>query len=568
MLYTSISTVDNDKLTEPFTKAEFRSAIFSMHPDKCSGPDGYSPGFYQHFWNLCSDDIFKECCAWLDTGQFPPDLNITNIALIPKGSSQVSMKDWRPIALCNVLYKIIAKVLANRLKPVLSQCISDNQYAFVPGRSILDNAMVAIEVLHFMQTKTRGADRYVALKLDISKAYDRMDWEYLRAVMTKMGFHDRWIHWMSMCVESVDYSVLVNGEQVGPIIPGRSLRQGDPLSPYLFILCAEGLSALIRDAESRGELTGTKICRRAPSVSHLLFADDCFLFFKADENQTNVLKNILTTYETTSGQAISLPKSEIFCSRNVPDPLKQTITNILGVQVVLGTGKYPGLPSMIGRNRNATFAYIKDRVWQKINSWSGKCLSKAGREIMIKSVLQAIPSYVMSIFRLPTTLINSIEKMMNSFWWGHGRTSQRGIHWMSWEKLSAPKIHGGMGFKDLSVFNLAMLGKQGWKFITEADSLVTRIFKARYFPNGTFLTAKIGHNPSYVWQSIMGARFIVRGGAKWSIGSGASIPILNEPWLTNGECIRSDIPGAHFVSNLNINSLMNLHDKSGHEHAV
>ena len=568
MLYTSISTVDNDKLTEPFTKAEFRSAIFSMHPDKCSGPDGYSPGFYQHFWNLCSDDIFKECCAWLDTGQFPPDLNITNIALIPKGSSQVSMKDWRPIALCNVLYKIIAKVLANRLKPVLSQCISDNQYAFVPGRSILDNAMVAIEVLHFMQTKTRGADRYVALKLDISKAYDRMDWEYLRAVMTKMGFHDRWIHWMSMCVESVDYSVLVNGEQVGPIIPGRSLRQGDPLSPYLFILCAEGLSALIRDAESRGELTGTKICRRAPSVSHLLFADDCFLFFKADENQTNVLKNILTTYETTSGQAISLPKSEIFCSRNVPDPLKQTITNILGVQVVLGTGKYPGLPSMIGRNRNATFAYIKDRVWQKINSWSGKCLSKAGREIMIKSVLQAIPSYVMSIFRLPTTLINSIEKMMNSFWWGHGRTSQRGIHWMSWEKLSAPKIHGGMGFKDLSVFNLAMLGKQGWKFITEADSLVTRIFKARYFPNGTFLTAKIGHNPSYVWQSIMGARFIVRGGAKWSIGSGASIPILNEPWLTNGECIRSDIPGAHFVSSLNINSLMNLHDKSGHEHAV
>jgi len=113
-----------------------------MQPDKCSGPDGYSPGFYQHFWNLCSDDIFKECCAWLDTGQFPPDLNITNIALILKGSSHVSMKDWHPIALCNVLYKIISKVLANRLKDVLPHCISDNQSAFVPGRSILDNARV------------------------------------------------------------------------------------------------------------------------------------------------------------------------------------------------------------------------------------------------------------------------------------------------------------------------------------------------------------------------------------------------------------------------------------------
>jgi hypothetical protein len=292
--------------------------------------------------------------------------------------------------------------------------------------------MVTIEVLHFMKTKTRGDDRYVALKLDISKAYDRMDWDYLRAVLDKMGFHSQWIHWMSMCVESVAYSVLVNGEQVGPIIPGRGLRQGDPLSPYLFIICAEGLSSLIRDAETRGVLTGTKICRRAPPVSHLLFADDCFLFFKADVGEVNVMKDILTLYEIASGQAISLPKSEIYCSRNVPDPLKQTITDILGVQVVLGTGKYLGLPSMIGRDRNATFAYIKDRVWHKINSWSGKCLSKAGREVMIKSVLQAIPSYVMSIFHLPSTLVDSIEKMMNSFWWGHGRTTQRGIHWMNW----------------------------------------------------------------------------------------------------------------------------------------
>lgn len=277
-----------------------------------------------------------------------------------------------------------------------------------------------------------------------------------------------------------------------------SPSRGSSLSPYLFIICAEGLSSLIRDAETRGVLTGTKVCRQAPSVSHLLFADDCFLFFKANEDQAHVMKHILSTYELASGQAISLPKSEIYCSRNVPDDLKANITDILGVQLVLGTGKYLGLPSMIGRDRNATFAYIKDRVWQRINSWSGKCLSKAGREVMIKSVLQAIPSYVMSIFQLPTTLLDSIEKMMSSFWWGNGKTTQRGIHWMNWEKLSAPKIHGGMGFKDLSAFNLAMLGKQGWKFITEPDSLVSRIFKARYFPSGSYLTATVGHNPNYV----------------------------------------------------------------------
>jgi hypothetical protein len=133
---------------------------------------------------------------------------------------------------------------------------------------------------------------------------------------------------------------------------------------------------------------------------------------------------------------------------------------------------------------------------------------------MIKSVLQSIPTYVMSIFQLHSTLIESIEKMMNSFWWGHGKTTHIGIHWMNWEKLSAPKIHGGMGFKDLSAFNLAMLGKQGWKFITEPDSLVAQIFKARYFPSGSYLTATVGHNSSYVWRSIMCARFIVCEGAR------------------------------------------------------
>jgi hypothetical protein len=413
------------------------------------------------------------------------------------------MKDWRPIALCNVLYKIIAKVLANRLKHVLPKCVSHHQSAFVPERSILDNAMVAIEVVHYMRTKTTGKAGCVALKLDISKAYDRMSWEYLRAVLVRMGFSDKWVHWMIMCVETVDYSVLVNGEKVGPAIPGRGLRQGDPLSPYLFILCAEGLSALISRAETTGDLTGTAIYRGAPRVTHLLFADDCFLFFKACDRQAQTMKNILSLYEAASGQSISLPKSEIYYSRNVSHALKQSITAIMGVQAVLGTGKYLGLPSIIGRNRTAVFAFVKDRVWQKINSWSSKCLSKAGREVMIKSVLQAIPSYVMSIFLLPATVITSIEKMMNSFWWGSGGPNSRGIHWLSWERLAMHKTHGGMGFKDLTAFNLAMLGKQGWKFQTDTNSLVARIFKARYFPNGTYLTASLGHNPSYVWHSIL-----------------------------------------------------------------
>ena len=184
---------------------------------------------------------------------------------------------------------------------------------------------------------------------------------------------------------------------------------------------------------------------------------------------------------------------------------------------------------------------------------------------MIKSVLQAIPSYVMSIFELPATLISTIEKMMNSFWWGHGRTNQRGINWLNWEKLSMHKNHGGMGFKDLTAFNLAMLGKQGWKLHTAPDSLVSRIFKARYFPSTSYLTANLGHNPTYVWRSIFRAEFIVCGGARWSIETGGDISILNEPWLLNGGRIDGSIEGAHFVRDFTVKSLLEENSKRWNE---
>lgn len=261
-----------------------------------------------------------------------------------------------------------------------------------------------------MQCKTKGNEGDVALKLDINKAYDRIDWDYLRSIMGKMGFCSKWSEWIMMCVESVDYSVILNGEKIDPIIPGRGLRQGDPLSPYLFIICAEGLSSLIRQAEGSGTISGAKICKNAPIISHLLFADDYFLFFKAKSGQAQGMKNILEMYESASGQSINFQKSEVFYSRNVDDAVKASISQILGVQQVMGTGKYLGVPSMVGRSRTSTFKFVKERVWKKINSWSSKCLSQAGRETLIKSVLQSIPSYIMSIFAIPKSIIVDIEK--------------------------------------------------------------------------------------------------------------------------------------------------------------
>jgi len=257
------------------------------------------------------------------------------------------MKDLRPISLCNVLYKIISKVLTNRLRPLINKWIPHEQAAFVHSRSIMDNALTTFEILHNMRCKSKGKVGEVALKLDISKAFDSVSWSYLQAILCKMGFCSRWISWMMMCITTVEYHVIFNGEHIGPITPERGLRQGCPLSPYLYIICAEGLSTILKNHELRGKIHGNCICRSTLSVSHLLFADDSFLFSKATTAEAQSLKDILSHYESVFGQAINYGKSVIaFNANTFPDDIT-TISNSLGVFGNIGSGKYLGLPSMV-----------------------------------------------------------------------------------------------------------------------------------------------------------------------------------------------------------------------------
>ncbi|GAU38215.1 hypothetical protein TSUD_226360 [Trifolium subterraneum] len=506
---------DNLVLTAPITKVEIQQALFQMHPDKSPGPDGFNPAFYQRFWEQCSDDIFNAASTWLERGYFPTSLNDTNICLIPKCDNPTSMKDLRPISLCNVLYKMISKVLANRMKCCLDKCVSQEQSAFVEGRSILDNALIATKVIHALKRKTKGRRGELTLKIDISKAYDKVDWVFLRGVMTRMRFTDVWIRWVMMCVSSVNYSMLMNSDRVGPISP-------------------ECLTALIHQAVGKGDLHGVRICRGAPEVSHLLFEDDCFLFCRANVAEVNELMRILHTYETASGQEVNLVKSEVFISRNMSQAAKEDLSRILGVKLVLGTGIYLGLPSMAGRSKKTIFSYIKDRIWKRINSWRGRELSKADKEIMVKSVLQAIPSYVMSMFILPASFIDDIEKMINAFWWRSGSTNNnntKGIHWLAWERLACPKAYGGLGFRNFEAFNKAMVAKQVWNIVQNPNSLVAKLIKARYFPRSSLFEAPLGYNLSFAWRSMCQARQILSLGCRWRIGSGDNIRVMHDPLL-------------------------------------
>jgi hypothetical protein len=191
----------------------------------------------------------------------PEGWNNTTIVLIPKVDSPEKVTQFRPISLCNVLYKVISKVIAKRLKTILPEIISSNQSAFVPGRLITDNFLVAYESYHTIKNKKVGKYGLCAIKLDMHKAYDRVEWSFLQEIMLRQGFNIDWVNLIMECVSSVQYQVRVNGTESARITPSRGLRQGDPLSPYLFLLCAEGLSSLLKYEEEAGNIIGVKVCR-------------------------------------------------------------------------------------------------------------------------------------------------------------------------------------------------------------------------------------------------------------------------------------------------------------------
>ncbi len=191
----------------------------------------------------------------------------------------------------------------------------------------------------------------MAVKLDMSKAYDKVEWNYLKAVMMRLGFNVSWVELIMECVQSTSYSVLVNGAPKGHIKPSRGIRQGGPLSPYLFLICTEGLSALLRKAKSDRLLKGVAICRGGPRISHLFFADDSIVFCKASNAECSILHEILSLYERASGQKINREKTALFFSHNTPQEHREQIMAHFGTNQTTQFEKYLGLPPIIGRSK-------------------------------------------------------------------------------------------------------------------------------------------------------------------------------------------------------------------------
>lgn len=232
-------------------------------------------------------------------------MNLAHIVLMPKKSKPEHMSEYRPISLANMVSRMVSKVMANCSKKIPPNVIFDAQSAFVPNRLITNDTIAVFEMLHCMRNRQKWKIGHMVLKLDISKAYNWVEWSFLRQIMLKIGLPVQWMDTAMETVQMATYLIPINGEPRGHITPTSGIKKGDPLSPYLFLLRVEGLSSILRKATETKDLHGITSCRGGNKISHLFFADDSLFFYKATPGECHRLLDILAKYEDASGQAIN-----------------------------------------------------------------------------------------------------------------------------------------------------------------------------------------------------------------------------------------------------------------------
>ncbi|CAN0872181.1 LINE-1 retrotransposable element ORF2 protein [Linum grandiflorum] len=457
---------EGDALVAPFSAEEVWNAVRNCASDKAPGPNGFVMDFYKKNWEVIQDRVMSGFEDFFDRMAIPTMVNCTFLCLIPKKENVEDVKDFRPISLTSSVYKIISKVLMERLRGLLPSLISRHQCAFVHGRQILDASLIANELI---DSRRRSGRPRLVIKLDIEKAYDHVNWNCLLQILNRMGFSVKWCRWIHECISSPAFSVLVNGEASGFFQNSRGLRQGDSLSPFLFILVMDILSKIVGSLRETNDIEGFYMNERdrVGEVTHLLYADDTILFCDASLLQVQKVLAGLIVFQVITGLKVNLDKCRISAVGDVPEI--QDLADVLSCGVDNFPGSYLGLPRGSRAVNVVLWNPVVTRVHRRLETWKARHLSFGGRLVLIKSILSNLPIYFMSIFRAPVSIIKAIEKIHNNFLWT-GMADTKKFHMVSWDNVKVPKERGGLGILDLRCMNKALLGKWLWRFGVQREA--------------------------------------------------------------------------------------------------
>ncbi|MFS7973280.1 putative RNA-directed DNA polymerase [Helianthus anomalus] len=518
----------------PFSLDEIRDAIKTCDGGKAPGPDGFSIRFFKHYWEefkVLVREVFEE---FHRTGTISIGCNASFVALIPKIEDPQELGDYRPISLVSSTYKIIAKVLSIRLKRVMDGLISQTQTAFSGGRGIMDGPLIVSEMVSWAK---KCKKRMMIFKIDFAKAYDSLNWKFLLKALEYMAFPAKWINWVNGCLSSSKGSVLVNGSPSAEFCFKRGLRQGDPLSPFLFILAMEVLSMFMHQAVAVGLFQGIKLPNDGPLISHLCYADDVLFIGEWSVHNIVSLARFLRCLYLVTGLKVNYKKCHLF-GVGVEDTEVASMAETLKC----GVGKWPftylGLPIGANMKRARYWQPVVDKFHKKLSSWKAKHLSFAGRITLAKSVLGSLPAYFLSMFLAPKCVIKKLESLRRDFVWGRSGWRQK-IRWVRWDNMVKPKELGGIGIGSISSFNSAMLSKWWWRFRDNPNQLWALVVNSIHMSKGNKRLIPVRQSVTGVWKDIgsldkhmLKFGISIAGRLKVVVGNGASTRFWKDVWIS------------------------------------
>jgi hypothetical protein len=505
-IFRSASANNNDRFStntspplhsEDFTysvpdKHEIWQILRSMKKNASPGPDGFNVSFYLSAWSWIGDDVTRLIQNFYRTCILPPHLNDTHIALIPKKVVCHLPADFRPISLCNVIYKIISKSLANRLKMHLPDYIHPTQQAFIEGRRISNNIIIAQEITHSFSLSSWNSHDFM-IKIDLAKAFDRVEWHFIAAALERKGLHPHFINLVHACISTPSFSVIINGQSYARFSSSRGIRQGCPLSPSLFVLAVNELSLALQEALQANHLTGISFGPQCPPIHSLMFADDLIVCGKAEVQEATTISHIIRQFCQASGQTPNWSKSAIMFSKKVNMQVKKDIKQIFPVQDIDSNTIHLGHPLILpSKDRSAAYNFIYDKFKCKLNACKANRMSHAARLTLIKSVFSSIPVYYMSNILFSRKFLSKLTAIIRNFWWTGVReeSTTRSLCLRVWADICTQKKEGGLGIRNLQAINQGLILTAAWRLANDPQHHLAQILKSKYHPDTSIWRAK------------------------------------------------------------------------------
>lgn len=517
-----------ESLAAPFTDEDIQAAFLSLPTNKSPGPDGYPAEFFTGHWKAIGRDMIDAVNEFLSTGELLQQWNSTAITLVPKKTNANRISEFRPISCCNTIYKVASKLLANRLKVILPSLVSNSQSAFVPGRLLVENVLLATELVSGYNWKK--ISKRCMLKVDLKKAFDTLDWDFVMYTLEALEFPPMFRALIQKCLTTTHFSISINGELCGYFKGSRGLRQGDPLSPYLFVLTLEVFSQMLRRKYIDGSI-GFHPNTSAIKVTHLSFADDLMIFSDGTINSVKCIADTLESFAQWSGLRMNTSKTELFTA-GLNNAETLAISH-LGFNIGSLPIRYLGLPLMHRKLQISNYRPLLQKISAHFNCWSAKALSFAGRRQLLSSVIYGTINFWTSAFILPKGCIKKIEGLCSNFLWG-GTETKKCIAKVSWSTVCLPKNEGGLGLRDIARWNKTLSLKLIWNLLTNAGSLWAEWTREYRIKGENFWGIDDSKTSSSTWKALLSLRGLASRFFKPILGNGRRISFWFDNWTPLG----------------------------------